>query len=84
MHITLGVFLKLFNSLEETCHTYGIDIAVIMVKAMVEVDSDFGDHVQSLRRLRELQTNLAMKQNHLIDYQEAANWFAISNGNDLD
>ena len=25
-----------------------------------------------------------MKQNHLIDYQEAANWFAISNGNESD
>ena len=55
-----------------------------MAKAKVEVDSDFGDHVQSLRRLRELQTNLAMKQNHLIDYKEAANWFAISNGNESD
>ena len=45
---------------------------------------DFGDHVQSLRRLRELPTNLAMKQNHSIDYQEASNWFAISNGNESD
>ena len=78
LHITLGIYLKLFNLLEDKCHAYDIKIAAILANHSIELDTDFGDFVSVLTRLRVLQREISDKEQQLEDCIEQANWHIIS------
>ena len=52
LHITLGVYLKMFNMLEKYCHSLDLDIAVNVAQKDDVHDSNFGDYVEQVKTLR--------------------------------
>ena len=52
LHITLGIYLKLFNTLESFCHSLDIEIAVILAKKGDKIDTNYGDYIEQLKTIR--------------------------------
>ena len=80
LHITLGVYLKLFKLFEFTCHKFDIEIADIFARKNYIVDSDFGDYVEIMTKVRTLELEVADLYQQIDDVNDQANWVAIQNG----
>ena len=55
MHVTLGVYLKMFKMFEACCLDIDIEIAAIYVKNTTVPDEDFGQYVYKMKELHYLQ-----------------------------
>ena len=84
LHVTLGIFLKLFNLFEDYCHQLDIEIAANKEQSNTEIeDSNFGDHVKTLTQLRAKKSTQKDIEHTLELTMDEVNWFVISGGSNV-
>ena len=55
LHLSLGIFLRLFNMLEDACHELDIKVALALAKEDGKMDSSsFRVHVTNLKQAQRL------------------------------
>ena len=83
LHITLGVYLKLFKIFEKYCCDVDLQIADLFVRNAVDTQGDFGQHVQDTKMLLSIQDDVSNLQCHRELLQSEVDWIIVTNGDDV-
>ncbi|XP_057290698.1 uncharacterized protein LOC130657379 [Hydractinia symbiolongicarpus] len=80
LHISLGVYQKMFKMFESSCQDYDVKIALLLATEDNELDSDYGDYIEVLKETNDLQQKLEDEKAKLANQQDQLNWLVISGG----
>ena len=85
LHITLGVYLKLFNYLELFCKDVDMQIAYALAeKDVASGDDNFNLFINAIKAILELENKiLETEERHKLIVEEL-NWFAVSQSDHFD
>ncbi|KAL5475984.1 hypothetical protein EMCRGX_G025876 [Ephydatia muelleri] len=79
LHITLGIFTKLFHLLEAACHQLDLELA-LHITDFTGPSSSFSKYSQELQNLSFLQAELEKAQQSHEELQNMATYMALVNG----
>lgn len=85
LHITLGVYLKLFNYFELYCKDVDMQIAYALAeKDVASGDDNFNDFINTIKAILKLESKIGeLEERHNIIVEEL-NWFALSQSDHFD
>ena len=78
LHITLGVYLKMFKMFDACCLDIDIEIAAIYARNSTVPDDDFGQYVYKMKELHCLQNEVEELEGRRELLQGELNWFTVS------
>ena len=81
LHMTQGVFMKLFRLLEDTCHQFDLQLAYTYQEKSSS-SSSFTKYAEELHKLRVAKAKLAEAQDSLAALEEAVMYVVVAYGED--
>lgn len=82
LHVSLGLFLRFFNLLEDACHDLDTKIGWEQAKTngQLQTATDFQQYVEHMREAQKLLREAREGQDKALQLEEVAGWFVV-NGN---
>ena len=81
LHMTQGVFMKLFRLLEDTCHQFDLQLAYTYQEESSS-SSSFTKYTEELHKLQVAKAKLAEAQDSLAALEEAVMYVVVAYGED--
>lgn len=78
LHISLGLFLRFFNLLEDACHQLDIKIAYQAAQGSKSIGSvDFQNYITKIQEAQKLLGEAKEEQQKASQLEELAAWFVV-------
>ena len=81
LHITQGIFVKIFDLLEDACHQLDLQLAYTFTKEGSS-SSSFTRYAEQLHKLQVAKAKLAEAQDAMATLEEAITYVALAHGED--
>eukprot|EP00731_Ephydatia_muelleri_P003359 Em0001g3359a len=81
LHITQGIFVKIFDLLEDACHQLDLQLAYTYTEESSS-SSSFTKYVEELHKLQVAKAKLAEAQDAMVTLEEAITYIVIAHGED--
>ncbi|KAL5479168.1 hypothetical protein EMCRGX_G022658 [Ephydatia muelleri] len=82
LHMTQGVFMKLFRLLEDTCHQFDLQLAYTYQEESSSSSSSFTKYAEELHKLQVAKAKLPEAQDSLAALEEAVMYVVVAYGED--
>ena len=82
LHVTLGVYLKMFNTFESFCNELDIDLEVILAQNDTSLDTSYGDFIEILKHKQQLKKDIQELVDQHESHQQEINVRIIENPDD--
>ncbi|KAL5517637.1 hypothetical protein EMCRGX_G003220 [Ephydatia muelleri] len=82
LHMTQGVFMKLFRLLEATCHQFDLQLAYTLYQEESSSSSSFTKYAEELHKKQVAKAKLAEAQDSLAALEEAVMYEVVAYGED--
>ena len=80
LHMTQGVFMKLFRLLEATCHQFDLQLAYTLYQEESSSSSSFTKYAEELHKKQVAKAKLAEAQDSLAALEEAVMYEVVAYG----